>query len=212
MTGQTDKKWKRQPRSAQQGRRLNEFVWTCRGARLNEQGQPTALGCRPPAAAPRCCWWPTVVLTFHPSRTYVRLSRYATRTRSERERIRVGVNKRYEEHYDRNYDRRAAAAATPPPMPSGYGKAVRDWKPPWPPIRIAEGEWVLMRGSNQEPAAVVRTVRMGPRAGLFYRVVTWAPTSAGRALVGYFATLEEADRSVLFDTHAPPKGPPNGVP
>lgn len=69
-----------------------------------------------------------------------------------------------------------------------------------------------MRGSNQEPAAVVRTLRMGPRAALFYRVVTWAPTSAGRVLVGYLATLEEADRSVLFDNNAPPKGPPKGPP
>lgn len=123
----------------------------------------------------------------------------------------MGINKRYEGHYDRNYDRRAAGATTPPPGAPGYGKVVPDWTPPWPPIRIADGEWMLMRGSKREPAAIIRALRMGPRAELFYRVVTWAPTSAGRVLVGYFATLEEADRSVLFDNAAPPKGPPNGI-
>lgn len=123
----------------------------------------------------------------------------------------MGINKRYEGHYDRNYDHRAEAASGPPPAPDDYARAVREWKPPWPPIRVADGEWVIMRGSNREPAAIIRAVRMGPREELFYRVVTWAPTSAGRSLVGYFTTLEEADRSVLFDNAIAPKGPPNGI-
>lgn len=131
--------------------------------------------------------------------------------RPKRKRVLVGGNKRYEEHYDRNYDRRSSASAAPQPSANGYSEVVREWTPPWPPIRVAAGEWVLMRGSKREPAAIVRALRMGPRAELFYRVVTWAPESDGRVLVGYFATLEDADRSVLFDNNAPPKGPPNGI-
>lgn len=75
---------------------------------------------------------------------------------------------------------------------------MRDWQPPWPPIRIAEAEWVVMRDSAREPAAVIRVVRMGPRNESFYRVVTWSPASEGRRLVGYYRTFEEADRAVLF--------------
>jgi hypothetical protein len=75
---------------------------------------------------------------------------------------------------------------------------VRDWTPPWPPIRIGESEWIVMRDSAREPVAVIRVVTMGPRNQSFYRVVTWAPNSEGRRLVGYYRTLEEADRAVLF--------------
>jgi hypothetical protein len=63
---------------------------------------------------------------------------------------------------------------------------------------VAELEWIIMRESKSEPVAVVRIVRMGPRNVSFYRVVTWAPTSEGRTLVGYYVTLAEADRAVLF--------------
>lgn len=82
-----------------------------------------------------------------------------------------------------------------PQTPSG---PVRDWTPPWPPIRIGESEWVVTRDSTREPVAVIRVVTMGPRNESFYRVVTWAPTSDARRLVGYYRTLEEADRAVLF--------------
>jgi hypothetical protein len=86
------------------------------------------------------------------------------------------------------------------------------WQPPWPPIRIGPGEWILMRDSRREPAAVVRHLQLGPRREWYFRVVTWAETSDGRELVGYYPTLEEADRSVKF---RPPvlsarSGPPNG--
>jgi len=110
----------------------------------------------------------------------------------------VGTNKRYADSIDeRAVARRQQpvderASARPPQA------ALRDWQPPWPPIRIGELEWVLMRESKSEPAAVVRLVRMGPRNETFYRVVTWAPASEGRTLVGYYATLAEADRAVLF--------------
>lgn len=86
------------------------------------------------------------------------------------------------------------------------------WQPPWPPIRIGPGEWILMRDSRREPAAVVRHLQLGPRREWFFRVVTWAETSEGRELVGYYRTLDEADQSVKFQ---PPvlsarSGPPNG--
>lgn len=55
-----------------------------------------------------------------------------------------------------------------------------------------------MRDSKSQPAAVIRTVKLGPRNETFFRVVTWAPTSEGRQLVGYFETLAIADRSVKF--------------
>jgi hypothetical protein len=86
------------------------------------------------------------------------------------------------------------------------------WQPPWPPIRIGPGEWILMRDSRREPAAVVRHLQLGPRREWYFRVVTWAETSEGRELVGYYRTLDEADQSVKF---RPPvltarSGPPNG--
>jgi len=55
-----------------------------------------------------------------------------------------------------------------------------------------------MRTSKREPAGVIRQLTLGHRGETFYRVVTWAPTSDGRALVGYYLTLEEADRSLKF--------------
>ena len=72
------------------------------------------------------------------------------------------------------------------------------WQPPWPPIQVADGEWIIMRDDSRRPVAVVRALRLGPRQQLFYRVVRWAPTSDGRTLVGYFESLREADQSVLF--------------
>ena len=110
----------------------------------------------------------------------------------------MGTNKRYADSIDQRARLRTDApleqrvTARPPQA------ALRDWQPPWPPIRVAEAEWVLMRESKSDPAAVVRVVRMGPRNETFYRVVTWAPTSEGRTLVGYYTTLAEADRAVLF--------------
>ncbi|MDJ0336609.1 hypothetical protein QMG83_15375 [Salinibacterium sp. G-O1] len=107
----------------------------------------------------------------------------------------MGSNKRYAEAIDRRMDQKIQNLADRPPVPPAV---VRQWRPPWPPIRFGEDEWFLMRDSNREPAAIIRKLRMGPRSETYYRVVTWALQSADRNLVGYFATLEEADRSVLF--------------
>ncbi|MFP7834407.1 hypothetical protein [Marisediminicola sp. LYQ134] len=75
---------------------------------------------------------------------------------------------------------------------------VREWRPPWPPIYLGGDEWIIMRDSAREPAAVVRALRLGPRNELFYRVVRWAAQSSDRELVGYFPDLDTADRAVLF--------------
>lgn len=75
---------------------------------------------------------------------------------------------------------------------------LKNWQPPWPPIYLGDDQWIIMRDSKREPAAIVRALRFGPRNELYYRVVTWAAASADRALVGYFPDLETADRAVLF--------------
>ena len=104
----------------------------------------------------------------------------------------MGTNKRYGDKIDaRTLDRAAARPPIARPV-------VSDWVPPWPPIMVGESEWIIMRDAKNQPAAVVRTVKLGPRNETFFRVVTWAPTSEGRHLVGYFETLAIADQSVLF--------------
>jgi hypothetical protein len=115
----------------------------------------------------------------------------------------VGTNKRYADSIDRWAAERQRAAQHATDAPQEPTTAVRDWKPPWPPIYIAENEWIIMRNSQREPVGLIRALRMGPRNELFYRVVTWAPTSEGRTLVGYYPTLDEADRSILFVNPSP---------
>lgn len=116
----------------------------------------------------------------------------------------IGTNKRYARQLDERMQERIAEVAARPPEPRR-----RRWKPPWPPIHIGVGEWIIMRDSNREPVGVIRTVKLGPREKTFFRVVTWAPTSEGRQLVGYFDTLEEADESILFEPKsAGPQGGP----
>ena len=84
------------------------------------------------------------------------------------------------------------------------------WDPPWPPIRTAADEWVIMRDSRTEPVGVIRRLRFSGQ--WVFRVVTWAETSEGRELVGYFPSLEVADRSIKFQPPALAShtGPPNG--
>jgi len=112
----------------------------------------------------------------------------------------LGTNKRYAEQIDARMSARASEAASRPPAPT---LVVRDWVPPWPPIRIGESEWVIMRDAKNQPAAIVRTVTLGPRRETFFRVVTWAPRSEERKLVGYFESLAIADRAVLFTPRTP---------
>lgn len=78
------------------------------------------------------------------------------------------------------------------------------------PIRISRVEWVCMRNDPVLPKAVIRLVTVRPRIGEReggpcerYRVVTWAPDSADRMLVGYFDSLGEANAAVKFDIPDP---------
>ncbi len=55
-------------------------------------------------------------------------------------------------------------------------------------------EWVLRQGSGGAPYAVVRRFAFGDpnRPDVWFRVVTWAPQSEGRELIGWCRTLEAA--------------------
>ena len=70
------------------------------------------------------------------------------------------------------------------------------WDPPWPPIRTGPSEWIIMRDSRTEPVGVIRRLLFNRQ--VVFRVVTWAETSESRQLVGYFPSLEMADRSIKF--------------
>ena len=107
----------------------------------------------------------------------------------------MGTNKRYADAIDRRIGQQLEEIAA---RPFVRPPVVTNWRPPWPPVLFGDGEWFLMRDSNSQPAAIVRRLRMGPRDETYFRVVTWAVSSGDRTLVGYFATLDEADRSVLF--------------
>lgn len=55
-------------------------------------------------------------------------------------------------------------------------------------------EWLLRQGTLGTPYGVVRRFAFGDpnRPDVWYRVVTWAPTSDGRELIGWCRTLESA--------------------
>ena len=65
----------------------------------------------------------------------------------------------------------------------------------WHPIRIAEPvEWEMRNGWPPDPIGVIRrlTFQRGNQTDVFYRAVTWAPTSDERELIGYFPTPQMA--------------------
>lgn len=72
------------------------------------------------------------------------------------------------------------------------------WDPPWPPVRISDCEWVIVRDDRRNPAAVVRRFEFGPDRETWFRIVTWAQASADRRLIGWCRTLEAADRHIRF--------------
>ena len=90
---------------------------------------------------------------------------------------------------------------------------MNDWQPPWPPIQISDCEWIILRNYWIRPAAVVRRMEPAGELKAYFRVVTWAPTSEGRELVGRYLTLEAADRAVRFtvDLSGGPGKAPEGM-
>lgn len=58
----------------------------------------------------------------------------------------MGTSRRYADSIDRRVQERQ------PGMPAASPRvALRDWQPPWPPIRIGEAEWIIMRDSKTAP-------------------------------------------------------------
>lgn len=61
----------------------------------------------------------------------------------------------------------------------------------WHPRRLALAtEWTLTVPGEPEPLAVIRRLRIEGR--IVFRAVTWAPTSGGRELIGYYRTGDDA--------------------
>lgn len=112
----------------------------------------------------------------------------------------MGANRRYAEQVGQLIDANIQKVVSRPPV---VASNVRPWKTPWPPIEISDCEWMIMRDSHERPAAVIRRIQVGPRHETLFRVVTWAPTSEGRSLVGYYSSLAEADQAVLFKPDRP---------
>jgi hypothetical protein len=65
----------------------------------------------------------------------------------------------------------------------------------WHPWQIARpSEWLMENGWPPDPIAVVRRLEIpnGNHNITRFRVVTWAPTSEGRELIGYYERPEDA--------------------
>lgn len=77
---------------------------------------------------------------------------------------------------------------------------------PWPPIQISDCEWIVMRHERARPQAVIHRFEAKDARPAYYRVVSWAPLSADRKLLGRFPTLEAADAAVLVDSPGAMRG------
>lgn len=73
---------------------------------------------------------------------------------------------------------------------------------PWPPIQVSDCEWIVMRHERTRPKAIIRRFDATTEHATYFRVVTWAPLSADRILVGRYRSLEAADEAVLVDSPA----------
>ena len=61
----------------------------------------------------------------------------------------------------------------------------------WHPRKLATAtEWLVTIPGQPEPLAVIRRLRIAGR--VVYRAVTWAPTSSGRELIGYYPDGDSA--------------------
>ena len=71
---------------------------------------------------------------------------------------------------------------------------------PWPPIQISDCEWIIMRHERTRPKAIVRRFEASEHHAGYFRVVTWAPLSKDRQLIGRYPSLELANEAVLVDS------------
>jgi hypothetical protein len=83
-------------------------------------------------------------------------------------------------------------------LANGTHMVVRRWMPPTPMIPISDVERILIRDVHDEPAAVIREMRVGADQEYFVRIVGWAPRSEDRRLFGYARTLEMANMAVTY--------------
>lgn len=58
------------------------------------------------------------------------------------------------------------------------------------PYKVIAVEWDLCVPGHPEPTAVIRRLKL--QGVEHFRAVTWAPSSTGRELIGYFRTGDEA--------------------
>ncbi|MFA5608125.1 MAG: hypothetical protein WDA07_13225 [Leucobacter sp.] len=84
------------------------------------------------------------------------------------------------------------------------------------PIRIDTDTWAIMREPKDHPVALVQRFTDTTGEARFL-VLKWHPEPAKRRMTGIYVTLQDADRSVLWDlapvraAMAKNAGPPNGL-
>ena len=66
---------------------------------------------------------------------------------------------------------------------------VTSWHPVIAAVEVEPGQWHMVTPTDQRYAVILLLEIRGERG---YRVVTWAPDSKARRLVGYFRTLRAA--------------------
>lgn len=68
-----------------------------------------------------------------------------------------------------------------------------------PPVRIELDVWAVMRYRPDQPAAIIQRITDQRQVAQFL-VLTWHPEPYRRRLIAMFDTLEQADRSVLWES------------
>lgn len=90
----------------------------------------------------------------------------------------MGTNKRY-------------PSREPVRRPPPHSEPITNWHP----SRIAKPvEWHMHNGWPPDPIAVIRKMERqnGNQVEVFYRAVTWSPSSTERELIGYYRTGDDA--------------------
>lgn len=61
-------------------------------------------------------------------------------------------------------------------------------------MAVTPVEWELSAPLDGQPLAIIRLVRLGAKREAYYRSVTANPDRSARVLIGYWGSLDEADR------------------